>query len=520
MGARPSESGLKRSPPQQQATGLPDAKLDGRLTALFESADPDSQLRQMIADGLQPEALRQGIEAHMSSVLAEALRRSAWVFGRSSETERLCLAYARIVAALEQLAAKSEHEATIAELRVCHQVRTLQGLAKTVVGVNAVAVELAGLSDNVGELAVSSQAMASATAEMVASIGEISRSSHEALGQSRLASEATVQSGQAVERLGTAISNISSATRETKEKASALADAFDHIAQILTVIDVIAKQTNLLALNATIEAARAGEAGKGFAVVASEVKVLANQTASATENIGSRIEGMRQVITGMTEAMTRTEAAVGSGEGVIIEVSGSMGRIGDLVSGILGRIDSIAAVLEEQQAASAEIAASVEAGSKLAQHNRELIQTMAGKLEASNLQTEEQATSLFQAAEGQAMMIEIAKIDHILFKKHVVDALLGHRSYPSASVPDHHCCRLGKWYDSFKDAKIRASAEFRALEVPHQRVHQEAKATLEMREQGRNPEALSHLAALNEAGDEVVRRLEDLGRSAFSCDAA
>jgi methyl-accepting chemotaxis protein len=205
---------------------------------------------------------------------------------------------------------------------------------------------------------------------------------------------------------------------------------------------------------------------------------------------------------------------------VITEVSGSMGRIGELVSGILGRIDSIAAVLEEQQAASAEIAASVEAGSKLAEHNRELIQTMAGKLEASNLQTEEQATSLFQAAEGQAMMIEIAKIDHILFKKHVVDALLGHRAYPSTSVPDHHCCRLGKWYDGFKDAKIRASAEFRALEVPHQRVHQEAKATLEMREQGRNQEALSHLAALNEAGDEVVRRLEDLGRSAFACVAA
>ena len=345
MGARPSETALKRSLPQQQATGLPDAKRDGRLAVLFESADPDLQLRQMIAGGLRPEALRQGIEAHMAAVLGEALRRSAWVFGRSSEAERLCLAYARIVAALEQLAARSEHEATIAELRVCHQVKTLQGLADTVVGVNAVAVELAGLSENVGELAVSSQAMANATAEMVASIGEISRSSHETLGEARLASEATVQSGQAVERLGTAISNISSATRETKEKASALADAFDHIAQILTVIDVIAKQTNLLALNATIEAARAGEAGKGFAVVASEVKVLANQTASATENIGSRIEGMRQVITGMTEAMTRTEAAVGSGEGVITEVSGSMGRIGDLVSGILTRVDSIAAVL-------------------------------------------------------------------------------------------------------------------------------------------------------------------------------
>ena len=81
--------------------------------------------------------------------------------------------------------------------------------------------------------------------------------------------------------------DIYKSTKQELELAIEASKAVDEITVLTEQILAISSQTNLLALNASIEAARAGEAGKGFAVVADEIRMLADNTKQAIDQIKS-----------------------------------------------------------------------------------------------------------------------------------------------------------------------------------------------------------------------------------------
>ena len=158
------------------------------------------------------------------------------------------------------------------------------------------------------------QEVASASVELSTTIMEVTRKIEDASSQAHSADKEAADAIALVDQLSQTIANVVSVTG---------------------LIRQITSQTNLLALNATIEAARAGEAGKGFGVVASEVKVLAGQTAKATDDIDRQI-------TEMQHAMNSSQMAVS--------------QIGNRIRQISAGALDIATVAEQQGRATSEIA--------------------------------------------------------------------------------------------------------------------------------------------------------------------
>jgi methyl-accepting chemotaxis protein len=218
------------------------------------------------------------------------------------------------------------------------------------------------------EASANVESVASAAEEMTASVNEISRQAAES---SKIAGEAVQQAVK------------------TDARINELSQAAGRIGDVVKLITAIAEQTNLLALNATIEAARAGEAGRGFAVVASEVKALASQTAKATEEIGTQIAGM--------QAATQESVAA------IKEIGSTIGRISDIAA-------TIAATVEQQGAATGEIARNVgQAAKGTAQVAENIIEVNRGASATGSASSQVLSSAQSLSKESNHLKLEVDK---------------------------------------------------------------------------------------------------------------
>ena len=388
-------------------------------------------------------------------------------------------------------------------------IQNLRNLAKTVSDINKISMDMAVLSRNIGEASERGQSISTAVTQMVASNEQISENSANTSANAIKASDSVAEGIAAMKVLLDAMENIAETSQKTETSLVELTEASRQIGKFLEVIEQISSQTNLLALNATIEAARAGEAGKGFAVVAAEVKELASHSSKAAVDISERINSLNAGLQTIQSSIAGSLAAVEEGQGSIHGASSLMDQIRSQVNEVNNSMQEVSAILKQQTAASHEIAGSVASAATLSAQNEDTLASMNDVLQQSNDEFGANAGRWFQANSNRSLC-EMAKIDHVLFKKRVVDTIMGRGQWAASEVPDHHTCRLGKWYDGVSNHEICGHSIFKGLVTPHERVHAAAKAALEDHALGDIAGALEHLKEMDEASADVLNGLEAL----------
>ena len=177
--------------------------------------------------------------------------------------------------------------------------------------------------------------------------------------------------------------NVKSTTEVTHTVMNSMEELNNESKRIQTFTDTIteiASQTNLLALNASIEAARAGDAGRGFAVVADEIRKLAEQSATASNNIQGIVKQIQlkmgettRIAASAGDIVDAQEKALQKTVDVFSKISNQMDDLNRNIETITKRVDdmdeakentleaitSISVVLEETSASVSDVLAAV-----------------------------------------------------------------------------------------------------------------------------------------------------------------
>ncbi len=299
----------------------------------------------------------------------------------------------------------------------------IDNIAKLINEVKESAYTVISSSDSLVE--ITEEATAS-TNETVVTIEQIAQSSYEQakdtengvikVGHLAEGIEKVAESSQKIKVLSDETSNLSlqgleivdKLTVKSQENSVAVSKVNDvilevdrraeEINKIINAIGIIAQQTNLLALNASIEAARAGDAGSGFAVVADEVRKLAEQSADASNEIKTLLEGIQHQSKAAVGAMSEAESIMNEQLNSVTETRGIFSKISSSIDTLTGNvihvyknsenmveeknkivevIESISAAAEETSAATTQVSQAsenqLEYIEKIVNHSKELV---------------------------------------------------------------------------------------------------------------------------------------------------
>ncbi len=388
------------------------------------------------------------------------------------------------------------------------------------------------------EMSVNIASVATAAEQMSQNMNNISRTAE---GMTRNMDSISKNSENSSHISGIAVNY----TKNASTSMDTLGLAAEEIGEVTNVIKRIAEKTNLLALNATIEAASAGEAGKGFGVVAFEIKELANQSATAAEDIAKKINDVQkntrnavEVIREVSEIVAKLNHASQSINDSVLGQTSSMESISINIAEANKGIGNIAKSAQELTIGANDLSKNAGEAARGTENVSQSMSSVNGKINQNkdiSKKVNSSAHELFNISEdlrktvGQFIVDreEQKRINPNSFEKDMAEIdffISNHINRGKAlsemlktgiafSPTSHEECILGKWYTGEGKIKYGKLEEFKGIGVPHRKLHEIVLQIHTLFQENRKDEASRLMPHWEELSRNLTQRLNELKRA-------
>ncbi len=213
-----------------------------------------------------------------------------------------------------------------------------------------------------------------AISQTSATVDEVQTTTEQAL-EYALQTKQSAQGIQQVVALGVeatsdanqSMSDIKFRVGDIAENILALSEQTQAIGEIIATVGKLADQSNLLALNAAIEAARAGEHGKGFSVVALEIRMLAEQSKNATNQVRDLLSEIQRATNNAVMTTEQGIKVADAGVESIARVSEVIERLSNAIENAAQNAHLISASVEQHSVGMQQISSAMQSLQRNAQ---------------------------------------------------------------------------------------------------------------------------------------------------------